>query len=94
MPGTRQTETVELTLELTLRQLDRCRMMVWCQGRCGMGVAVSVASLIASYGLDAKVSDPVPKLYCRRCKWRVPVRVEIERMTGIYRPVGDQPFYF
>ena len=94
MASTREIETVDLTPELTLKQLDRCRMTVWYQGA-AEAASTFLASLIARNGIDAaKVSDLVPKLYCRRCKWRVPVRVEIERMTGIYQPAGDQPYCF
>ena len=59
---------MELTPYLTIRQFVRCRVTVWCQERCGMGAGVSVASLITRYGIDTKVSDLVPKRYCRRCE--------------------------
>lgn len=92
MTTTRETVLVELTPDLTLRDLDRCQMFVSCEGGCGRCVLVSVTRLIAKHGIDAKVAEL--KFCCRTCEWRAPVKLIIERQTGPYRPAGNEPFYF
>lgn len=84
---------VDLTPALTLRDLDRCRVMVWCND-CRRGSELSVTGLISKYGIDTRVSALVPRLWCRVCAWRTPTTVEIERQTGIHRPSGNEPHYF
>ena len=90
--STREQQFVEITPKLTLRDLDRCRVFAWCQ-ECGRGSQLSVTSFIAKYGIDARVVDLVPRLYCRQCEWRTPTTLEIERLIGIYRPCGNEPYY-
>lgn len=88
---TARLHTLPISEATTLRDLDRCKLFVACQGRCRQIARLPVPPLIARFGLDAKLIDLAPKLRCTRCgAFGHPT---VERLTGIYRPVGDEPHY-
>lgn len=80
-----------ITTRTRLRELDRCILMVWCVGDCRQGTRLPIDKLIARHGLDAKLADLAHRFRCRRCGG--PGWVEVQRLAGVHRPVGDEPFY-
>lgn len=82
---------VIITPELRLRDLDRCDMLAWCQGRCRQGRRVLVSRLIARFGLDALIVDLAPKFRCATCGGLG--HLDITRLEGVHRPCGTAPYY-
>lgn len=82
----------QVTAETRLADLDRCRMSVWCLV-CGFGRMQFIGQLMARYGADAKVKALEPKFKCSRPGCGGRGRIEAEKLIGIYRPCGDDPWY-
>lgn len=87
-------EPVIITPEIRLRDLDRCELMVWCQGTCRHGRRMSIAKLIDRFGMDALIVDLAPKFKCNTPRCRAFGHLKILRLTGIHRPVGTEPYYW
>lgn len=86
-------EPVMITPEMRLRDLDRCDLTVWCQGRCRHGRRLPVRQLIDRFGLDALLVGLAPRFRCATPGCGGLGHMKVERRTGVHRPCGTDPCY-